>query len=248
MRNKFYKYKAVSLDCYGTLIDWESGIWRALKPLMLANRSSRFEKMDLLRQFAKFETKQQQLTPKMCYSEILEIVHQNIASHNKLKTNDFLDKKFSASISEWEPFTDSKIALRMIKSKFKIIILSNVHLEGFYKSQGKLDVDFDAVYTAEDIGSYKPDLRNFRYLCDHIRDIFGFEKTEILHVAQSLYHDHEPANKFRLDNVWIDRNNQNSDLGKPTHQNWGATCYVHEKPKINFVFSSMLEFAQAICQ
>ncbi|MBL10047.1 MAG: haloacid dehalogenase [Acidiferrobacteraceae bacterium] len=246
MRNEFSKYKAVSLDCYGTLIDWENGIWHALKPLMVANRSPRLEKMDLLQQFAQFESKQQRSTPKMRYSEILEIVHRRLASHNKLKTSDVLDKNFGASIFEWEPFSDSQIALKMIKSKFKLIILSNVDIEGFNKSQGKLDVDFDAVYTAEDIGSYKPNLLNFQYLCDHISDRFAFERTEILHVAQSLYHDHEPASKIGLDNVWIDRNNQDEEEPDLSHHNWGATCQVHDKPKINFVFPSMLDLAQAM--
>ena len=206
MRKDFSKYRAVTLDCYGTLIDWETGIWDALQPILIKNRHTNVSKRRALQQFADFESHQQRQSPTMRYSQILESVHHRFAEHHRLETNISLDRQFGESISKWKPFSDSCRALQMLQSRYKLIILSNVHQEGFEASKQKLRIEFDAVYTAEEIGSYKPDLRNFKYMLDRVKNSFGFEKSDVLHVAQSLYHDHEPAYRLGLSNVWIDRN------------------------------------------
>ena len=103
----------------------------------------------------------------------------------------------------WPAFADSADALRLLKSRFKLVILSNVHRDGFAASNRKLGVTFDAIYTAEDIGSYKPDPRNFSHMLERLQSDLGIEAGDVLHVAQSLFHDHVPARQAGLANVWM---------------------------------------------
>src|SRR5699024_5946408 len=154
--------------CYGTLIDWESGIWDALQPLLMANESENITRDTGLQVFAKTESDQQSRTPRMHYSELLTIVHSRIADYFKLKSNKELDRAFGASVPSWPAFPDSADALRLLAQHFKLVILSNVDREGFAASNRKLGVFFDAVYTAEDVGSYKPDPRNFGYMIQRL--------------------------------------------------------------------------------
>ena len=109
-----------------------------------------------------------------------------------------------------------------------------MHRKGFEESQQKLNIQFDAVYTAEEIGSYKPNLRNFEYMLHRIKISFGVELSGVLHVAQSLYHDHEPARRLGLANVWIDRNNHFSKISKAENSNWGATSPVSKVSQAGF--------------
>ncbi len=107
---------------------------------------------------------------------------------------------------------------------------------GFAASKAKLGVDFDAVYTAEDIGSYKPSLNNFNYMLDKLADM-GIPKSAILHTAQSLFHDHAPAKAVGLARCWIDRR-----MGEDGS---GATKALDESPDVHFHFDSMAALADA---
>ncbi len=117
------------------------------------------------------------------------------------------------------------------------MILSNVNREGFAASNRKLGVEFDAIYTAQDVGSYKPDPANFTYLLEHLKSDLGVTPGQILHTAQSLFHDHVPASEFGLARAWIDR----QDLAN--RDNWGATVRVENRPEVDFLFSTMGEMA-----
>jgi 2-haloacid dehalogenase len=246
MRKKLSRYKALTFDCYGTLIDWETGIWNALQPIITRNNCVALSRGDVLQQFAEFESQQQNLSPNTRYSRVLELVHHRFSVYNKFKTTDDMNQKFGASISKWPIFFDSSTALRILKSKYKLIVLSNVDRIGFRESNRKLGIEFDAVYTAEDIGSYKPDSRNFYYMLRRIREDFEFGKRDVLHVAQSLYHDHVPARKIGLANVWIDRHQHSSNRVVSSQTNWGATRPVKERPNIDFVFYTMEEFSREV--
>ncbi len=112
--------------------------------------------------------------------------------------------------------------------------------DGFAASNRKLGVEFDAIYTAEDIGSYKPAAANFEYLLARLDADLGLARSDILHTAQSLFHDHVSANKFGLANAWIDRRRL-SESGA-----WGATAKVEQRPDIDFMFFSMAEMAEAV--
>ena len=144
---------------------------------------------------------------------------------------------FGASVGDWPAFDDTVAALQYLKQHYRLVILSNVDRESFRASQARLQVEFDHVFTAQDIGSYKPDPRNFAYLLQRLRSDFGIEKAEVLHVAQSLSHDHVPANRCDLASAWIDR--------RHAMKGAGATLRVAELPRFNFRFDSMAALVRA---
>ncbi|MEM7253101.1 MAG: haloacid dehalogenase type II [Pseudomonadota bacterium] len=233
-------YKVLTFDCYGTLIDWESGIWDALQPLLLQNRCQDVVRAEGLRLFAKHETHQEHTTPDMTYPDLLRHTHRGIANELKLETSDELDIAFGQSVPFWPAFPDSADALRRLKRHYRLVILSNVNRDGFAASNRRLGVEFDAIYTAQDIGSYKPNPANFDYMLSHLQDDFGLAQTDILHTAQSIHHDHIPAKRKGLDNAWIDR--QRLSAGG----SWGATANVSELPDYNFLFFTLMDMADAV--
>lgn len=239
---KLTDYKVLTFDCYGTLIDWESGIWDALQPLLMSNKRADISRDNALRAYAVLESKQEAHTPGMVYSEVLTNVHRQFAQQFDLQTDEKLDSTFGDSLPHWPAFPDTADALRYLKTHFKLVILSNISNLGFAASNRKLGVEFDAIYTAEDIGSYKPSPANFEYLLEHLNNDLGLQKADILHTAQSLFHDHVPAKAFGLANAWIDRQRL-SESGS-----WGATAEVAERPQIDFHFNSMGEMAQSVAE
>ena len=240
MNKKITDFEVLTFDCYGTMIDWESGIWDALQPLIWKNKRDDMTREQTLRAFARIETAQEINTPDMVYSDLLAHVHCDIAKEFEITSNPGLDRDFGLSVSHWPAFPDSADALRKLKKHFKLVILSNVHREGFASSNRKLGVDFDAIYTAQDVGSYKPNIANFEFMLKVLKNDFGIESDQILHTAQSLHHDHVPATQAGLNKAWIDRQNlSNSD-------NWGATAIVDNRPEVNFTFTSLMEMAESI--
>ena len=233
-------YKVLTFDCYGTLIDWEAGIWDALQPLLMANKRSDITRDDALESYAVIEGEQETDTPGMLYTDVLKCVHNAFATKFKLQTSEQLDSDFGDSIQQWPAFPDSADALRFLKTRYQLVILSNVSRDGFAASNRKLGVEFDAIYTAEEIGSYKPAAANFEYLLARLGSDLGLAKSDILHTAQSLFHDHAPANKFGLANAWIDRRRL-SESGA-----WGAIAKVDQRPDIDFMFFSMRDMADAV--
>jgi len=233
-------YKVLTFDCYGTLIDWENGIWDALQPLIMKNQRQDIQRERALQAYAEFESQQERETPGMLYTDLLTLVHKQFAASFELQSSDKLDADFGASIPHWPAFPDTADALRYLKTRYKLVILSNVSREGFAASNRKLGVEFDAIYTAEDIGSYKPSPANFEYLFEHLRQDLDLGRADILHTAQSLFHDHVPARQFGLANAWIDRR----CLSKSGE--WGATTQVSVRPEHDFLFFSMGEMAEAV--
>lgn len=239
MTGRLSAFSALTFDCYGTLIDWETGIWDALQPLLMKNRCSEIDRDEGLAAFALQESKQQAETPALRYTELLGRVHRAIAVQFDLASSDELDAAFGASIPHWPAFPDSADALRSLKTRFRLVILSNVDRAGFAASNQKLGVEFDAIYTAEDIGSYKPARANFEYLLAGVKRDLDLEPGDVLHTAQSLFHDHAPAKAFGLANAWIDRQRL-SETGS-----WGAVRDLDERPAVDFVFFSLAEMAAA---
>jgi len=236
------RFKALTFDCYGTLIDWESGIWDALQPLIAQNNRNDINRSQGLEAFATFETAQELETPGMLYPDLLSHVHHKLATHFKLNTNNSLDKAFGQSVPHWPAFPDSADALRLLKQRFKLVILSNVHRDGFAASNKKLGVTFDAIYTAEDVGSYKPNPANFEFMIKKLDTDLNIKPDEILHTAQSLHHDHVPAQRAGLTKAWIDR----QDLANS--ESWGATAVVKNRPDIEVRFTSLQEMAEHAVQ
>ena len=235
----FSQFKALSFDCYGTLIDWECGIWDAMQPLLAANPQTTVGRQQLLSQYGKDESALEQRHPGLPYPQVLAGVHHAVAGALGLQTTAQLDADFGASLPHWPAFPDTAEALRKLATRYKLVILSNVHRDGFAASNRKLGVRFDAVYTAEQIGSYKPDAANFQFMLQHLKADHDIEASGLLHVAQSLFHDHVPARAAGLANAWIDRQ------GLAGGGSWGATAQVTQRPEVTFTFPSLMALAQA---
>jgi 2-haloalkanoic acid dehalogenase type II len=170
----------------------------------------------------------------MKYSDLLATVYKRLSENWSAPAPWPECTVFAASLRTWEPFTDTVEALKYLKSHFKLYVLSNVDNDSFSYTGRKLGVRFDGIMTAEDIGSYKPSLRNFEYMMARLRSQ-GIEKNRILHVAQSLVHDHVPCNELGLTSCWINRQ----------HGRAGAVGDTLKRPRYDFTFNSMGEFVGA---
>jgi 2-haloalkanoic acid dehalogenase type II len=232
-------FEVLTFDCYGTLIDWETGIWDALQPLLAANRAD-VDRATALAAFGRHEPAQEALTPGLRYPAVLARVHRALAEELGLESSPELDRQFGASVRDWPAFPDSPGALQYLATRYRLVILSNVDRTSFAASNRKLGVEFDAVYTAEDVGSYKPDPATFGYLIEHLERDFGIGLQHVLHAAQSLYHDHAPAIAAGLATAWIDRQRL-SEGGT-----WGATAVVAEPPATDYRFFTLEEMAAAV--
>jgi 2-haloacid dehalogenase len=228
-------FKALTFDCYGTLIDWETGLYAALQPL-LSRCGMTLKRDEVLEAYARHEAAQEAATPRMVYSELLAEVHRRLAREWNVSHSDNDAVTFGSSIPHWPAFADSAGSLQYLQRYYKLIILSNVDRESFAASSRRLGVTFDAVCTAQDIGSYKPDPRNFTYLIDAVARL-GIRKSEILHTAQSLFHDHAPARAAGLRTAWIDRRHQ--------LEGWGATVPPAGTPEYDFRFTNLAEMVKA---
>ena len=233
-------FKVLTFDCYGTLIDWETGIWDALQPLLMSSNDVSLTRNEALTAYAKVESTVEHDMPDALYPDILLRVHQQLAEQFGMRSTAELDEAFANSVPHWPAFPDTADALRVLKQHYRLVILSNINRDSFAASNRKLGVEFDAIYTAEDIGSYKPSPANFKYLLANLEKDFGLGKADVLHTAQSLFHDHAPARKFGLANAWIDRQRL-SESGS-----WGATAVVEEMPDIDFKFFTMGDMAAAV--
>jgi 2-haloacid dehalogenase len=227
-------FKILTFDCYGTLIDWETGILAALRPLLA--RLGSVADSAALEAFARHESALEAEQPALNYRTLLAGTYRRLCREWGETPSDNAAVRFGQSVPDWPAFADSAEALRYLKRHYKLVILSNVDRESFAASNRKLGVDFDAICTAEDIGSYKPDPRNFEYLLARVKDLFGAEKKDILHTAQSLFHDHQTAQRIGLATNWIDR--RQDKLGG------GATMPVADVAT-SFRFPGMAAFAEA---
>lgn len=234
-RVELTQFKVMTFDCYGTLIDWESGLLKSLMPL--TNRLKRKLSQNMILQtYARQETLQQSQTPTKPYPELMAIVYKRIAEEWSLPVSWDECLQHGQSLKDWPAFPDSAESLTYLQKHYRLVVLSNIDNDSFSASNAKLGVTFDAIYTAQDIGSYKPDDRNFHYMIDALARS-GIQKAEILHTAQSLYHDHRPANRLGLKSCWIDRRHNQDGAG--------ATLEPNEIPRYDFRFCSMAEMAEA---
>jgi len=193
----------LTFDCYGTLIDWESGLIDAMQPWR-ARTGVTASEAQLLEAFGREESAAQARTPSLLYPRILALTLRAIGTQFRAAPTVEEERAFAASVGDWPAFDDTAGALAELSKRFRLAILSNVDRASFARTLPKLGVAFDHVYTAEEIGSYKPDPRNFRYALARLGEA-GVAAGQILHVAQSLFHDHVPAKGLGLATAWIDR-------------------------------------------
>ncbi len=206
-------FRALSFDCYGTLIDWERGILAILRP-WAAREGVAASDEELLDAFARAETLCQRESPRRLYPDILRAVHARIAERWGKASRAQDADALANSIGDWPAFPDTAASLAQLERWHRLVVVSNVDRASFARTQEQLGVKFDAVVTAEEVGAYKPDAAMFRRALEVVAG-WGIARREVLHVAQSLYHDHAPAKALGLATVWVHRRR-----GKA---GWGAT-------------------------
>lgn len=192
-------FRCLSFDCYGTIVDWEAGILTALAPVLRRHRIS-LPEADQLALFAEGESALE-AGPFRRYRDVLAGVLTHMGASLGFEPSEAERAAFAGSVGDWPPFPDSAAALTALGRRHKLIVLSNVDDDLFAGTARALGVRFDAVFTAERIGSYKPDPRNFDYLLANA----GVAPGELLHCAQSLFHDIAPARNAGLATVWVNR-------------------------------------------
>jgi len=233
---RFADVEALSFDCYGTLIDWEAGIAAVLRP-WAARSGLVLDDEQLLAVYATHEAAAEAEHPSARYPEILARSFRALGRECGAEVSDQDAAALATSVPAWPPFADSQDALEALGRRFKLIILSNVDRASFAASKARLGVEFTSILTAEDVGSYKPAPRNFAALTAEARKL-GITGGGLVHVAQSLYHDHIPAQQAGLRTVWINRRHD--------RPGWGATPAPAETVTPDAEFPSMAAFAAAI--
>ncbi len=196
----FSGVRVLSFDCYGTLVDWESGILSALRPL-LSHHGEDLPDNKLLELYGRLEREAQAKSPFINYKAVLQRVVEGVDAHMGLGFSSRAKNTLVESLGNWPLFPDTSTALRALKSRFKLAIISNVDDDLFQLTQSRLGVPFDWVITSEQLGSYKPSPENFQ----SAMRTMGVLPAHHVHVAQSLYHDIVPAHALGLKTVWINR-------------------------------------------
>jgi 2-haloalkanoic acid dehalogenase type II len=233
-------FAALSFDCYGTLIDWETGILATLRP-WAARHGLAVTDDALLAEFSRVEPELQAARPATLYPDILADAFRSLGRHFDRAVSDAEARAFGQSVKDWPAFPDSAAALAYLKQHYKLAILSNIDRASFAHSNRRLGVEFDLVVTAEDVGSYKPTPRNFEVLLERMR---ARRAERLLHTAESLYHDHVPAKRFGLATAWIYRRAAKGNFGAtrapeaPVKPDWQVTTLaelvdLHRKEQEN---------------
>ena len=211
------QFQWLSFDCYGTLINWEAGILGYIRPV-LKRKQCTVSDDQILNLYSEFEPRRQEL-PYRTYREVLAEVMRDFAGEFRVEVSDEEARGLADSIRDWEPFPDAVAALRRLRSRYKLAVLSNIDDDLFALTAPKLGVELDALVTAQQAGSYKPSLRNFEALLKRLQ----IDKSKLLHVAESSYHDVAPARSLGIATVWVNRRQ-----GRPA----AATKLVAEQPDV----------------
>ncbi|HUG31092.1 MAG TPA: haloacid dehalogenase type II [Candidatus Limnocylindria bacterium] len=203
----FERFDVLTFDCYGTLIDWEAGLLAALRAPMAAHG---IEAPDdaLLEAFGRHEA-ELEAGPYRTYREVLAGVLDAMVAHHGQSATPEERAAFGGSVADWPAFPDSAAALARLHERFKLAVITNCDDDLFAASEQRLGLSFDWVVTAQQAKRYKPNPRGFELMFERV----GLPPSRILHVAQSLYHDHAPAKRLGLSTVWVDRRGDRPGLG-----------------------------------
>lgn len=214
----FSRFECLTFDCYGTLIDWETGILEALRPILAVHRRHLSDE-GILELYAALEA-EMEAGDYRPYREILQEVVRRFGVRLAFTPTTDQAQSLPQSLRYWKPFPDTVAALRQLKTRYKLAIVSNVDDDLFAHTARLLGVPFDYLITAQQVRSYKPSLTNFQTAMERI----GLPAERILHVAQSLFHDVVPAKRLGLTAVWVNRRS-----GK---RGGGATPSVFVRPDL----------------
>ncbi|TDL22761.1 HAD-like protein [Rickenella mellea] len=230
------QFRVLVFDVYGTLADWETGIFQAIRPT-LERASSPWTKEEALLAFTSVEKDLQVQHPEMPYNELLGMVYHAFSERLGVHTTPEEDRAFGSSIAQWPVFPDTVAALAILRKYYKIVVLSNVDnnsFDAFTRKALEPNADapiFDLVITAQDIGSYKPDPANFKFALNAIKGKLDIDEEGVLFTAQSLFHDHKPVNALGLHSAWIARE--------------GAIMGMDADATYDFKFDTLMDMAKA---
>lgn len=228
----FSRFEILTFDCYGTLINWEAGLLSSLHRILAAHGKKVDDAM-LLKLYGEFEQLSEQGTFHP-YREVLESVVRRFGAELGFTATAEQTRSFPNSLPTWEPWPDTVAALRQLKSRFRLAILSNVDDDLFAATRPKLGVEFDEVITAQQAQAYKPSLKLFELALSRIKA----PAHRVLHVGQSIYHDVIPAQALGLATVWVNRPSARPGVG--------AVKAAEAKPDL--IVSSVAELAAAAVQ
>lgn len=202
-RRRLSDYAVLTLDCYGTLVDRDTGIINALMP-WLNDSGVTAGRGEILRAFRQAERAKLVTAPGVCYRDVLLDVHDTLARFFDVDTDQKAATAFAASIKDWPIHADVPAALAYLKKHYRLVVLTNIDHHSFEQTNKALGIEFDAVYTAEDIGTYKPSMKSFDFLLSSLAKV-DIAKERVLHVAGSLRFDHVPAKRRGMNTCWINR-------------------------------------------
>jgi len=203
----FARFTAISFDCYGTLIDWESGILPTLRGVLNRHKQSAPD-ASILELYGEFEA-EAEAGPYQSYRKVLESVVQRFGKHFGFTPTSDEVSSLPESLPTWRPFPDTVAALRQLQKRYKLAVISNIDDDLFAETRKRLGVEFDFVITAQQARSYKPSLNNFRLA---LRTM-GLAPDRLLHAGQSIYHDVVPAHALGIASVWVNRKSARPGVG-----------------------------------
>lgn len=217
----FSRFRVITFDCYGTLIDWETGILGTIRPILLAN-SAALSDPEILRLYGELEAEAEssQYRP---YREILSDVVRGFGVRLGFHPSEQEQQSLPDSLSDWRPFPDTVAALRHLKTRCKLGIISNVDDDLFSASARRLEVDFDFITTAAQSRAYKPSLEIFRLA----QKKMGTQPEQWLHAGQSIYHDVIPAKSLGITTVWVNRSSPRPGAGPAKQASATPDVEVH---------------------
>jgi 2-haloacid dehalogenase len=210
----FTRFKLLSFDCYGTMIDWETGIFSALRPILSAHGKN-ITDSTLLELYSELELSAEASAEKgefLCYRDVLQSVLRGFGERLGFSPTDAEVRSLPESLANWQPFADTVEALRKLKARYQLAVISNVDDDLFASTAPKLGVAFDAVITAQQAGCYKPCMRMFELAEERTR----VSRDHWLHVGQSIYHDVIPAQSLGIATVWVNRPSPRPGAGAAT--------------------------------
>ena len=205
----FSRFTTISFDCYGTLIDWESGILSALRDVLGSHgQSQSLSDAAILELYGEFEADAES-GPYQSYRDVLQSVVLAFADRLHFEASAAEIRSLPESVRAWLPFPDTVAALRELHKRYKLVVISNIDNDLFAETRKRLDVEFDGVITAEQARSYKPSINNFQMA---LRTL-ALSPDRLLHAAQSVYHDVVPARSLRISTVWVNRKSARPGIG-----------------------------------
>ena len=203
----FGRFEILTFDCYGTLINWEAGILPTLHHILSAH-SKHIDDATLLKLYGDFELRAEQ-PPFKPYRQVLGSVVRQFGDELGFTPTAEEIRSLAESLPTWKPWPDTVAALRQLKTRFRLAILSNVDDDLFEGTQPQLEVVFDEVVSAQQARAYKPSLELFELALRRIKA----PAHRVLHVGQSIYHDVVPAQALGLATVWVNRPSARPGVG-----------------------------------